>query len=207
MHQINWHLAGGLCLCAYAIGCFTAGYYFVRVRTGQDIRDIGSGSVGAKNVGRVLGKAAFCFTLFFDLAKGAFAVWLAQHFTTDNYILALAMLSVVVGHIWPIQLLFHGGKGMATSLSALLIYDPRLVLAFAVVFLCTFPLLRRTVLPGLFAFACLPIVGFFLNYDSIKVTLICMLVGLVLVAHRKNLAEEFFQLVHRNAHSKSDLDL
>ncbi len=82
IQSANWSLASWIALGAYVLGCFTTGYYLVRVCTGRDIRDEGSGSVGAKNVGRLLGWTGFIVTVFGDVAKGSFAVWAASHWTT-----------------------------------------------------------------------------------------------------------------------------
>ena len=196
----NWRLASSLVLGAYILGCCTAGYYLVRVRTGRDIRELASGSVGARNVGRVLGWTGFCATLAGDFAKGAFAVWAARHFTTDDRLVTLSMLAVVGGHIWPVQLQFRGGKGVATSLGALLLYDWRQAVAFVIFFACGFLLLRRTVLPALFAFACLPLVAAYWEQSEVpRAVGISILAGLILVAHRKNLIEEISLFVeHRN---------
>src|SRR5262249_22050721 len=117
----NWNQASWIALGAYALGCFTTGYYLVKLRTGQDVRELGSGTVGAKNVGRVLGWPGFVLTVLGDFAKGAFAVWAVKYFTTDDHMLMLAILAVVAGHVWPVQLLFRGGKGVATSLGGLLL--------------------------------------------------------------------------------------
>src|SRR5947209_17495647 len=134
LQSANWSLASSIALGAYALGCFTTGYYLVRVRTGQDVRDFGSGNVGAKNVGRILGSWAFFATVIVDCAKGAFAVWAARHFTNDPILLCVAVLAVAIGHVWPVQLHFRGGKGIATSLAALLVYDFHLIAAFLVLF-------------------------------------------------------------------------
>src|SRR5579859_7966679 len=109
----------GILAASYLLGCFTSGYYFVRWRLGQDIRDSGSGNVGARNVGRLLGAPGFLATTAADVAKGMLAVWLALEFTHDFRLAGLAMLTVVLGHIWPVQLGFRGGKGVATSIGAL----------------------------------------------------------------------------------------
>jgi glycerol-3-phosphate acyltransferase PlsY len=186
----NWNQAGGLCLLAYLLGCFTAGYYLVRLLADKDIREIGSGSVGARNVSRVLGKTGFFLTLFCDLGKGALAVWTARYFTGDDRLAALAMLAVVAGHIWPMQLRFQGGKGMATSLGALLVYDPQLAVTFGVLFVCLMASMRRVVLPSLIALAFLPLAGLLLGHTHTKIVLLSVLAGLVVIAHRKNLAEE-----------------
>jgi glycerol-3-phosphate acyltransferase PlsY len=191
LQSANWHQASRFCLLAYVLGCFTAGYYLVRWLAEKDIRDIGSGSVGARNVGRVLGKTGFFLTVLFDFGKGAVAVLVARHFTGDDRLAGVAMLAVVAGHIWPAQLRFHGGKGMATSLGALLAYDPQLAGTFAVIFLCLCLVLRKLVVPGLLAMGCLPLAGMLLSHAPVKVLLVSVLAGLVIVGHRKNLMEAF----------------
>jgi glycerol-3-phosphate acyltransferase PlsY len=197
LRSADWNQAVSLGVCAYLVGCITAGYYLVRARTGQDIRELGSGSVGAKNAGRVLGKTGFMLTLFFDFGKGALVVWAARHFTTDDSLVAWAMLAVVAGHIWPAQLRFHGGKGMATSLGALAVYDLQLALTFAILFVCLFVALRKTVLPGLFSLTFLPFASLLLGQPPAKAAMLSGLAGLVLVAHRKNLLEEVSQFTAR----------
>ncbi len=204
----NWNQASGIGFCAYLLGCFAAGYYLVRSRLGEDVRELGSGSVGARNVGRILGKTGFLLTLLCDFGKGALAVWAARHFTKDDRIVALAMVAVVAGHIWPAQLRFHGGKGMATSLGALLIFDPKFAFIYGALFLGSFVLLWRSVLPGLFALICLPLVALFLGQDRIEVVLITVTAGLVLFAHRKNIADEISLLIdRRHMHAGSDKTL
>jgi glycerol-3-phosphate acyltransferase PlsY len=197
VRSANWNQASGIGFCAYVLGCFTAGYYLVRARLGEDIRTLGSGSVGARNVGRILGKTGFLVTLLCDFGKGGLAVWAARYFTTDERIVAFAMVAVVAGHIWPAQLRFHGGKGMATSLGALLVFDSKLALIYCVLFLGAFMLQWRTVLPGLFALVCLPLATLYIGQDRIQVFLITVTNGLVLLAHRKNITEEIAQIIER----------
>jgi glycerol-3-phosphate acyltransferase PlsY len=201
LHGANWNQATWAFLCAYALGCFTTGYYLVRMRTAQDVRLMGSGSVGAKNVGRLLGWWGFLLTVIGDVAKGAIAVWVARHYSDDILVVSTAMVAVVMGHIWPVQLRCHGGKGIATLLGSLLIYDYRLVIAFLLLFAGPFAALRRTVLPGLFAISCLPLVALYLAPDPSRspgtVIGISVLAALVLVAHRKNLMEEVSRLAER----------
>ncbi len=197
LESADWNRAGGIGLAAYALGCITTGFYLVRWRTGQDIRKAGSGSVGARNVGRLLGRSGFVATVLADFAKGALAVWGARHFTTDDRLVGLAMLGVVAGHIWPVQLRFHGGKGMATALGALLIYDWPLAVAFVLLFGGAFAVFRKTVIPGLLALVCLPFAGQLLGRGAAEVIGCAMLAGLVLVAHRKNMATEVSLLMER----------
>jgi glycerol-3-phosphate acyltransferase PlsY len=202
LQSLRWSEALTVALGAYSLGCFCTGYYLLRWRTGQDVRQLGSGSVGARNIGRILGRSGFLLTLLGDLAKGSLAVWVALHFAREDWLVALAMLAAVAGHIWPAQLRFRGGKGIATSLGALLVYDHHLAAAYAILFLAGFLMLRRTVLPGLFAFLCLPLVSTFLGQPPLKAVEISVLAGLVLIAHRRNLVQELSHLVeHRQAHA------
>ena len=71
LRSANWSQASCIALAAYLLGCFTPGYYLVRLRLGQDLRDLGSGSVGARNVGRLLGWRGFLLTVLGDFGKGA----------------------------------------------------------------------------------------------------------------------------------------
>jgi glycerol-3-phosphate acyltransferase PlsY len=179
---------------AYLIGCFTTGYYLVRAWTGKDIREIGSGSTGARNVGRILGKPGFILTVVGDLAKGALAVWLARVLSHDEFSAALAVPAVVAGHLWPVQLRFHGGKGIATSFSALLVFDYRLALTMLVLFGIIFVFARKTLLPAMFAFVCLPAVCWFFIRDNFTIGVTAALSFAILFAHRRNLGEEFSAL-------------
>ena len=198
-----------IALGAYVLGCFVTGYYLVRRRVGCDLRNLGSGSAGARNVARVLGPSGFAMVLAGDFAKGAFAVWSAQHFTNNDHLVALAMLMVVAGHIWPAQLAFRGGKGAATSFGALLVYDFHLALALALLFAAGFIFVRKAILPGLFAFGFLPVVSTYIGHTSAQTVEISVLAGLVLIAHRRNLLSEISHLLEPRAmqpkHNPPDL--
>lgn len=175
---------------AYGVGCLTTGYYLVRAQTGRDIRELASGNVGARNVGRALGPAGFLLTLLGDFGKGALAVWATEHFTSNGLLTLFALLAVTVGHIWPVQLLFRGGKGVATSLGGLLLWDWHLALAYAAIFAGLLLVVRRVTLPGLFAYLGLPFVSFWLRHDPVETFFMATLCALVLFAHRKNILEE-----------------
>jgi glycerol-3-phosphate acyltransferase PlsY len=190
LESVNVAQAAYCAVGAYVLGCFATGYYLVRARMGRDIRDVDSGSVGARTVGRVLGRWGFVLTVLGDFGKGVLAVWAAWHFTNSELLAALAMLCVVAGHVWPAQLRFRGGKGVATSLGALLILDWQLAVTYAAVFAAGLALIRRTVLPGLFAYVCLPLASYWLDRDGLKAIVIGALGLIVLLAHRKNLVAE-----------------
>ena len=111
-------------LLAYIIGSIPTGYLIVKSKTGEDIRTIGSGSTGATNVKRVLGKKWFFAVLLLDAFKGALPVVLAKAFITvgASYGLApvLASIAVIIGHSKSCFLGFKGGKSVASGVGAIL---------------------------------------------------------------------------------------
>lgn len=179
----------GALLGGYAMGCLTTGYYLVRFRLGQDIRALGSGSVGARNVGRVLGAPGFLITMLGDFSKGAMVVWAAIQLTNDGRIAGVAMLASVLGHIWPAQLGFRGGKGIATSFGALACYDFRLALLLLAL-AAGFSLFGRMTLGGLIAFALLPLAARLLDRGPLEILVLSALAAMILLAHRRNLLDE-----------------
>lgn len=192
---------------SYFIGCFTAGYYWTRWRTGQDIRELGSGNVGARNVGRTLGAGGFTVTFLLDLAKGAFAsagaIWLGLR---PEAVIA-SLVAVVVGHNWPMQLRFHGGKGVAVSVGALLAYDPFIVLCLLAIFLPVLAVLRNFTLSGMTAFMLGPLAVFLCGLDKVEVAVMSFLAILVLVTHRKNIREEIARIAGHRAVKESSVQM
>jgi acyl phosphate:glycerol-3-phosphate acyltransferase len=186
--EVSWVLA------SYCLGCCTAGYYWVRLRTGLDLREQGSGTVGARNAGRLLGPSAFVVTFLVDLAKGALAVAGANFFGLSEVAVISSMLAVVAGHTWPMQLRFQGGKGIATSLGALLVYDSFIVLILVCLFLPGWILLRSFTLSGLLAFALSPLVVFLCGQSNEAAAAASFLAILVLLSHRRNIRKEFARI-------------
>ena len=109
---------------AYLIGSIPTGYIIVKSFTGQDIRTIGSGSTGATNVKRVMGKKWFFITLLLDAFKGALPVVLAKIFATTftgiGLLPVLAAVAVILGHSKSIFLKFTGGKSVASGVGTIL---------------------------------------------------------------------------------------
>jgi glycerol-3-phosphate acyltransferase PlsY len=107
---------------AYLIGSIPVAYIFGRVLKGIDIREHGSGNMGATNAFRVLGKWPGTMVLILDILKGAISVtWLANVFGQSAALsLVIISLAAVAGHNWTVFLGFKGGKGMATSLGVLI---------------------------------------------------------------------------------------
>ena len=181
-------------IASYFIGCFTAGYYWTRFRTGQDIRLLGSGNVGSRNVGRVLGPSGFTITLLIDIAKGALASGGAIKLGLREEAIVVCIIAVTIGHNWPAQLRFHGGKGVAVSFGALLAWDPLMTLCLVGIFLPAIAILRSFTLSGMTAFALGPLAAFLLGLDKAEVAAMSCLAVLVVIAHRQNIREEITRL-------------
>ncbi len=170
---------------SYLLGCLSTGYYLARLRTGRDIRSVGSGSTGGTNVGRLLGKGGFAVTMAGDALKGALAVGLGVYAGLAPWLRVAVILAVVAGHIFPIQLGFRGGKGLATALGAMLVFDYRLALGvLALVGLLA--LLSRQVTFSLVAgLVVAPLLAVGLGHPA--PASVALLAGLLLYAHRPNI--------------------
>ena len=116
-------------LVGYGIGSVPFGYVLARFY-GVDVRDHGSGNVGATNVTRLLGRWLGIITFVLDAGKGALAVWL---FVSDGLLLQVVMICLVLGHMFPIWLNGRGGKGVAVLVGMVLVLQPVLLVALVVV--------------------------------------------------------------------------
>jgi glycerol-3-phosphate acyltransferase PlsY len=128
----------GLIVAGYFIGCISTSYYVTKLRTGQDIRELGSGNAGAQNAGRVFGAHWFVIVLLLDMAKGYVVVATGTALQVGDVTLTIAVVSVVSGHIWPAQLRFRGGMGIATSLGALTAFHWLATAGIVAVFAATY---------------------------------------------------------------------
>jgi acyl phosphate:glycerol-3-phosphate acyltransferase len=107
---------------AYLLGAIPFGLIIVKLTAGRDIREIGSGNIGAANVARNAGRLAGVLTLVLDAAKGLAAVALASKITHANIRwMMVAAMCAVVGHIFSVWLKFRGGKGIATALGVFIL--------------------------------------------------------------------------------------
>uniref|UniRef100_UPI004027958A glycerol-3-phosphate 1-O-acyltransferase PlsY n=1 Tax=Candidatus Scatousia sp. TaxID=3085663 RepID=UPI004027958A len=122
---------------AYLIGSIPTGYIIVKAFTGQDIRTIGSGSTGATNVKRVMGKKWFFITLLLDALKGALPVILAKLFTTAfsgiGLLPVIAAIAVILGHSKSIFLKFTGGKSVASGVGTMIALNWQVGLMIALI--------------------------------------------------------------------------
>jgi glycerol-3-phosphate acyltransferase PlsY len=142
-------------LCAFAIGSIPTGVIVARAR-GIDLRKVGSGNIGATNVGRALGKKWAIFVLVADAAKGYLPVAVAHRWLPPLGVAAVA-LAAVLGHMFSVFLKGRGGKGVATSLGAALALTPVPALVCAGVYLLLFLAFRISSVGSLAAIAAYPL--------------------------------------------------
>ena len=178
---------------SYLLGCISAGYYLVRLRTGKDIRQSGTGSTGARNVSRTLGKSGYAITLTVDILKAAIAVALAQILNVEQWAVMLAVLAVVAGHIWPVQLGFRAGKGVAVLMGALLVFDYRLLAVLLLVCALSYFTTRKYIVSGILAVVSLPVAAVIMKYPKPDMLGVVLLTMIILCAHRTNIREVFQQ--------------
>jgi glycerol-3-phosphate acyltransferase PlsY len=172
-------------LLGYALGSIPFGLILTRVFGAGDLRNIGSGSIGATNVLRTGRKGLAAATLLFDASKGALAVVLASQWWP--LAAPIAAFGAIVGHCFPVWLGFKGGKGVATALGIALALSWPIALICAAVWLTIFALTRISSLGGMIATLTGPIAAWGLGRPE----LILPLAGIALVVlwrHRANIA-------------------
>jgi len=172
-------------LFGYLLGSVPFGLIFARLAGLGDIRNIGSGNIGATNVLRSGRKGVAAATLFADMAKGAVAVWLAGRYGAETAL--VAGLGAFLGHCFPIWLRFKGGKGVATYVGVLLAVAWQGVLVFAAVWISVAAITRYSSLAALLASLAVPAALFWLDKPR-ACGLFVLLSLLVWVFHRANIS-------------------
>ncbi len=168
----------------YLLGAIPFGVLLTRIAGAGDLRQVGSGNIGATNVLRTGRKGLAAATLFLDAAKGFVAVWLADVYLDGNGVVAAA--AVFLGHLYPVWLGFKGGKGVATLLGIVLALHWPIGLVYAAVWIALLALVRISSLAGMTAAVSAPLcAAYFSKFDI--VLLLLALALLVLWKHRTNI--------------------
>ncbi|HVH76033.1 MAG TPA: glycerol-3-phosphate 1-O-acyltransferase PlsY [Stellaceae bacterium] len=171
-------------LFGYLLGSIPFGWLLTRLSGLGDIRDIGSGNIGATNVLRTGRKGLAALTLLLDLGKGSAAVALAAHWGREPALAAAA--AVILGHMFPVWLGFRGGKGVATALGVLLALAWPLALLAALLWLATALLFHYSSLAALVAAAASAgLAAFFVDAKSALV--VAGIAILVILRHHANI--------------------
>lgn len=181
-------IASLVLVAAYLIGGIPFGYLLVRLRSGRDVRTMGSGNIGATNVLRTTGRTMGVITLLLDIAKGAFAVWLADYFTGSTTYMSLAALAVMAGHAFPIFLKFKGGKAVASFVGAFLYLTPVPLAATLLIFIATVAASRYISLGSIVAAGCFPLAVYLIDHPDAIVVLASLIAGgFIVIRHRTNI--------------------
>ena len=178
-------------LLGYLLGSIPSGYLAGRWCKGLDLRELGSGSTGATNVLRQVGKGPALVVFVIDVGKGAAAVVLAsaitQGHTFGDWVEVMAGLTALTGHIWPVWLGFKGGKAVATGFGMFLGLAWPVGLACFGVFLATLSLSRMVSLSSVVGAISLPLLMAAGDGSNADLTVALLAMALVVWRHRSNL--------------------
>ena len=176
-------------IAAYLIGGVPFGYLLVRLKTGRDVRALGSGNIGATNVLRTTGRGIAVVTLLLDIAKGWFAVWLAARFTDNSPVwMSAAAVVVMLGHAFPVWLRFKGGKAVASFIGAFLYLTPAPLLASLLVFVIVVAASRYISLGSMLAAGAFPFAVWLILHPDTPILLAAFAAGaFVVFRHHANL--------------------
>jgi len=169
----------------YALGSIPFGLLLTRLAGLGDVRQIGSGNIGATNVLRTGRKGLAAATLVLDAAKGAAAVLIA-HYVFGPTAATIAGFGALLGHMFPIWLKFKGGKGVSTFLGVLIALAWQLAAIFAIVWLAVAATTRISSLSALIATVAVPIGACVLGYNHIAVAS-ALMAAIILIKHRGNI--------------------
>lgn len=187
-HLSGWSLRFGMILGAFLAGSIPTGYLMGRWFKGVDIRQHGSGNLGAANVFRVLGTGAGIVTLAVDVVKGTIPVACARVWEgASGWFSILTGLAAIAGHNWTPFLGFHGGKGVATSAGVCLALLPGPCGIALAIFVLTLMLTRYVSLGSVAAATALPLVTWGMDRPMPLVVFAAMAGGLIIWRHLPNL--------------------
>ncbi len=170
----------------YLLGSIPFGLVFTRLAGTQDIRAIGSGSIGATNVLRTGRYGLAAATLLADLLKGAVAVLLMSWWSGHDAGL-VAGAAAFLGHLFPVWLKFKGGKGIATGLGVLLAVSWKAALAAAVIWIAVAAATRYSSVASLIASAAAPVILYFIGTPPEALTFLVLAIA-TFIMHRPNIA-------------------
>ncbi|MDD9819348.1 MAG: glycerol-3-phosphate 1-O-acyltransferase PlsY [Nitrospira sp.] len=176
-----------VCFAAYVLGSIPFGIVLSRICGTPDPRQAGSHNIGFTNVLRVSGKAVGILTLIGDMGKGWLVGWSVQRAAIPGPWVLMAVLAVVLGHLFPVFLKFRGGKGVATGLGGIAGLHPQLGMVLVALWAVAVGVWRYSSSGALMAFGALPVCSWFMTFD-LEFTIFSALLGiLVIVRHKGNI--------------------
>ena len=170
-------------LVSYLFGSIPFGYLFTKILLKKDIRNVGSGNIGATNVLRTGNKSLGYLTLVLDIAKAVVPVIYIKFNYPD--LVYISALCAFLGHLFPIWLKFKGGKGVATFVGILISINIYYAVVFGIVWILTFLISKYSSLSSLFASISIPIYLLIINQGNIFFYTIMFV--LIFYTHRENI--------------------
>ncbi len=176
---------------AYLLGSVSTGLVLARFKGGIDLRGQGSGSIGATNVARAMGKGAGVMALLGDSVKGLAAVLFALALGSSVWITAAAALAAVLGHLFPWYAGFRGGKGVATALGAFIPILPLPLLVALIIFIAVVLVWRYVSAGSILAAILVPILAAAFAYPLPLMLSAAVIAMLIVIKHQSNLQRLF----------------
>ncbi|MGM0602781.1 MAG: glycerol-3-phosphate 1-O-acyltransferase PlsY [Bacillota bacterium] len=177
-------------LFSYLIGSIPSGFLLTKFVMKKDVRQYGSGNIGATNVARVMGLKSGILVAIFDILKGYIALMVGQYIlgtsSPELYILLVAAASIA-GHDWSVFLGFSGGKGVATTFGVILRLYPVAFLIYAVIWLLIVFKTRYVSLGSILGSVSLPFTVFFTGFSRINIYFAVLLSLFIMYTHRANI--------------------
>jgi glycerol-3-phosphate acyltransferase PlsY len=175
-------------LIGYGVGSLPLGYLVANRAKGVDLRRVGSGNVGAANVYRTAGLAAALIVVLVDVAKGASSVFFAARLATGAADPVAAGVAAIIGHVYPVWLRFHGGKGVATACGVFWMLAPLATAVSATLFVIVVWLTRYVSLGSIVATLALPPLAWFTDKSIPVIIGAAVAAALIVQRHHANLA-------------------
>lgn len=178
-----------LLLIAYLFGSFPSAFILLKISEKKDIREEGSGNVGAMNAMRASKKKwVAVVVLLLDLLKGAVPAYIFTEIISANEIFILILVSgVLLGHVFPVWLKFKGGRGLAVVAGALLVIEPVLVLIWIVIWGIFYLLIRKHIIASMIATVLLPLIVYFTLDIYFSKDILLMLLPVCLIIFQRHL--------------------
>ena len=180
-----------LIILAYLIGAIPSAYIFTVKIKGVDIREIGSGNVGATNAARALGLKYGIIVALLDILKGFLAVSLVYFLMGNNInqsIVYLSGLAVIIGHDFSVFLKFNGGKGVATSVGVILGLEPIILLFLVIIWFLIAVITRYISLASVLSALILPAVAYLISAETIAILFFLVFGLLIVISHHENIS-------------------
>ena len=176
-----------IALAAYIIGSFPTGYVLVKLKTGKDIRRVGSGSTGGTNTARLLGWRYGVLVALVDILKCFILVFVFSKVISSEWVIVVVILAVTLGHIFPCFIRFKGGKGVSTIVGGLILLLSWMWLPLAAVWTTVLLSTKKMSLTNLVSVVLLPLFLWISQRSLVYVAFGILAIFIIYFSHRENI--------------------